>query len=475
MRQIVYALSNMGIRPKDGPRLRRTKSILTMTAVLNACVCPAWGIAYGVIGDYRAAAVPFGYILLTTASLIRYAWTHNFENFRVRQSLLILLMPLLIHVSLGGFIPSSGVLFLAFVVPFVQHVKQSTPWFVVYVLMVALAGVFEGWLPPAPVPPPPVFVTTFFVINMVVASAITYAGVRYFTYQLRQEHALQQRLHEQLTERSDQLTATLRYLEERTTQLEHASRHKSAFLANMSHELRTPLNAIIGYSEMLEEEAEEIGAPRFVADLRKIQSSGKHLLGLIDDVLDLSKVEAGRMELHPETFSVAGLVREFADLVRPLALKNHNRFEIRCNEAINEAMDEAMDEAMGEMRSDATRVRQAVFNLLSNACKFTENGTICLEVSRDSGEGEDWISFRVSDTGIGMTEEQLGKLFQEFSQAEPSTSGKYGGTGLGLALSRKLCRMMGGDIQVESQPGKGSAFTIRLPAALAHARTEHRG
>jgi signal transduction histidine kinase len=184
---------------------------------------------------------------------------------------------------------------------------------------------------------------------------------------------------------------------------------------------------------------------------------------LIDDVLDLSKVEAGRMDLHPETFSVARLVRKFADIIRPLALKNHNQFEIRCGEA------------MGEMHSDTTRVQQAVFNLLSNACKFTDKGTICLEVSRNSEGGEDWISFRVSDTGIGMTEEQIGKLFQEFSQAETSTARKYGGTGLGLTLSRKLCRMMGGDIQVESQPGTGSVFTIHLPAVLPHTETEHRG
>jgi CheY-like chemotaxis protein/nitrogen-specific signal transduction histidine kinase len=237
-------------------------------------------------------------------------------------------------------------------------------------------------------------------------------------------------------------------------QAEAANRAKSAFLANMSHELRTPLNAIIGYSEMLHEEAEDLGQEDLIPDLQKINAAGKHLLSLINVVLDLSKIEAGKMDLYLETIDVAGMVEDTAAVIQPLATKNNNELQIHCPDTV------------GSMRADLTKVRQAVFNLLSNACKFTKEGTIRLDVARESAAGEDWITFAVSDTGIGMTGEQMGKLFQEFSQADASTTRDYGGTGLGLALSRRLCRMMGGDITVESEIGEGSTFTIRLPAEV---------
>ncbi len=230
---------------------------------------------------------------------------------------------------------------------------------------------------------------------------------------------------------------------------EAANSAKSQFLASMSHELRTPLNAIIGYSEMLQEDAEEHGETGAVPDLQKIHAAGKHLLTLINDVLDLSKIEAGKMQLHLETFAVAPVVAQVATTIQPLVERNANRLEVSC------------DAAVGEMRSDTTRLRQVLLNLLSNASKFTDHGCITLEVARSGHE----LVFRVRDSGIGMTPEQLGRLFQAFSQAETSTAAKYGGTGLGLAITRRLCQLMGGDITVESQAGTGSTFIVRLPAA----------
>jgi signal transduction histidine kinase len=235
---------------------------------------------------------------------------------------------------------------------------------------------------------------------------------------------------------------------------EAANQAKSVFLANMSHELRTPLNAIIGYSEMLEEEAQESGRPELVADLQKIRTAGKHLLGLINGVLDLSKIEAGKMRLYLETFDIPQVVEEVAVTVRPVVEKNGNRLEIRCPPEI------------GQLREDITKVRQVLLNLLSNAAKFTQDGVVSLEVTRERSVEGNWVFFRVADTGIGMTPEQAARLFQPFTQADAETMRRYGGTGLGLALSKRFCRMMGGDIQVESRLGKGSTFTVRLPGEI---------
>ncbi len=234
-----------------------------------------------------------------------------------------------------------------------------------------------------------------------------------------------------------------------------ANRTKSQFLANMSHELRTPLNAILGYSEMLKEEAEDLDQQSLIPDLDKINSAGKHLLALINDILDLSKIEAGKTTLYLETFDIAKMVAEVCTTIQPLAAKNRNQIVCSCPPEI------------GEMRADITKVRQTLFNLLSNACKFTENGTIMLTVAEKRRSNPPYVgcylSFVVADTGIGMSEEQMAKLFQAFSQADASTTRKYGGTGLGLAISRRFSQLMGGDITVTSAPGKGSSFTVELP------------
>jgi signal transduction histidine kinase/CheY-like chemotaxis protein len=269
------------------------------------------------------------------------------------------------------------------------------------------------------------------------------------------------RVAKQLEAQSIEVQRNSALLEERTHQLElardaaeAANASKSQFLANMSHELRTPLNAIIGYSDLLIEEAEELDAQDLVPDLDKIRSSGKHLLGLINDVLDLSKIEAGKMDLYLETFEVRPVLEAVASTVEPLIGKNGNTLRLD------------WDENLGTMRADITRIRQILLNLLSNASKFTERGTITLEARRHGSESGEQMSFAVRDTGVGMTEEQLGRLFQAFAQAEASTSAKYGGTGLGLAISRKFAEMMGGDIAVTSRPGSGTTFTVRLPVVV---------
>jgi signal transduction histidine kinase len=261
-------------------------------------------------------------------------------------------------------------------------------------------------------------------------------------------------------ERTGELAKAKEEAEHARVIAEQANQAKSAFLANMSHELRTPMNAIIGYSEMLIEDAEDLEQEDFIPDLEKVLSAAKHLLGLINGVLDLSKVEAGKMDLYLESFPLTELIDEIGAIVKPLVEKNKNTF-------VRDLADD-----IGVMHADVTKVRQAVFNMLSNACRFTESGTITLRIRRVREDDQEWITFEVVDTGIGMTPAQMGKLFQPFTQADVSTTRKYGGTGLGLALSRTLCRMMGGDITVQSEEGQGSTFTIRLPAVVAKRKGE---
>jgi signal transduction histidine kinase len=246
-------------------------------------------------------------------------------------------------------------------------------------------------------------------------------------------------------------------IQDKSRQLELVSERKSQFLASMSHELRTPLNAIIGLTEMMVTNAARFGTEKALEPLRRVNAAGTHLLSLINEILDLSKIEAGKLELNPEPVDLARLIDEVIGTAGQLAEKNHNCLVVEAQENL------------GALTADSMRLKQILLNLLSNACKFTKEGEVALRV-RKVVDGRDWVELAVADTGIGMTAEQQAKLFQEFTQADSLTARRYGGTGLGLALSRKLARMMGGDVTVASEPGKGSVFTVRLPSDLTPSR-----
>jgi len=239
-------------------------------------------------------------------------------------------------------------------------------------------------------------------------------------------------------------------IQDKNRQLQMASQNKSQFVSSMSHELRTPLNAIIGLTEMMVKNAARFGTEKAQEPLQRVNRAGTHLLGLINQVLDLSKIEAGKLELNPQTVQLAPLINEVIGTAGQLAEQNKNRLVVDTQENL------------GALTVDAMRLRQILLNLLSNACKFTKEGEVTLRARRVAN-GRDWIELAVADTGIGMTAEQKAKLFEEFTQADATTSQRFGGTGLGLAISRKLARMMGGDVTVTSEPGKGSVFTVRLP------------
>ncbi len=298
-------------------------------------------------------------------------------------------------------------------------------------------------------------------IGVMVFTVLVVLGIVAENERARQQLSqLNAELEQRVIDRTQKLQASEAWAKDLAAKAEAANQTKSAFMANMSHELRTPLNAIIGYSEMLQDDAEDIGAAELVGDLKKIEGAGKHLLGLINDVLDLSKIEAGKMELFLEDFELMPLLQDIVATVQPLIEKNKNTLKTE------------FSQDLGEMHSDITKIRQCLFNLISNASKFTQSGDITFSASMVKTGDSDWLMFQVTDTGIGMTAEQQSRLFQAFTQADTSTTRKFGGTGLGLAITKKFCEMMGGDIYVTSELGVGSTFTITLPTSSINPQEE---
>jgi signal transduction histidine kinase len=276
--------------------------------------------------------------------------------------------------------------------------------------------------------------------------------LRSATARLTETNEQLERRNEEVERQRIELAFAMKRAEDAQVQAEEANRAKSRFLANMSHELRTPMNAIIGYTELLLDEEPGMTIEDARGDLNRMVAAGRHLLSLINDVLDLSKIEAGKMTVFLETFDGRELVREIIATAAPLATRNHNTLNLQ------------MSDQFGSMRADQTKVRQVLLNLLSNACKFAQDGVVTLSVDVHKIGKLEWVVFECRDTGIGMTPEQIATLFQHFTQADESTTRKYGGTGLGLAISRTFCRMMGGDISVKAALGVGTTFRVELPA-----------
>ncbi|MDR1910675.1 MAG: HAMP domain-containing histidine kinase [Holosporales bacterium] len=256
---------------------------------------------------------------------------------------------------------------------------------------------------------------------------------------------------QRLSENVQKLNATNIKLAKKNEQARYASQQKDAFFSSMSHELRTPLNAIIGYAEMLQDDASATGNAEWQEDVRKIHVAGKHLLGMVDNILDLSKIEAGKMTVFPETFDTNALLNNIKDISHALIKKNKNTLIIKAPKKAE------------QLTTDVTKVRQIILNLISNAAKFTEKGTVTLRCCFEKKAGKTWVSFDVIDTGIGMAPEQVQRIFQPFQQADSSTSKKFGGTGLGLTIVKKFSEMLGGSVTVQSKAGKGSTFSVRLP------------
>jgi signal transduction histidine kinase/DNA-binding response OmpR family regulator len=453
----------------ESEELRLNRAILVAMASATSMGGIVWGTVYLLLGVPSVSIYPYGYVVLSFLNLMVYLRSKHYETLLFGQLLLILIVPVLLQWAIGGFALSGAVMLWSLLSPMValvvsRELKSARIWFFAFLGLVLISGIFESWFRQNGTGLPTYGTNAFFVMNFFAPLITTYFIVFYFmgagrtaaaalsqqSSQLEKANLMLQRLTGSLEEtvrlRTQELSGALEAAEE-------ASKTKSLFLANMSHELRTPLNAILGYSEMLEEEAADSGYEDIAPDLQKIQAAGKHLLNLINDILDISKIEAGKTELFLEEVELSAILDEITGTVKPLVEQNSNTLVIDVD-------------VSGKIKTDTTKLRQIVLNLMSNAAKFTQDGTVTLKAKRVADDKNEWIEIAVADSGIGMTPEQANRVFDVFTQADSSTTRRYGGTGLGLAISRRFAQIMGGDIALETVQGEGSTFTVRIPAEV---------
>lgn len=452
----------------ESQEMRLNRAILLVMAIATSLGGIVWGSVYLVLGVPAASIWPYGYVVFSFINLMIYLQTKHYETLLFGQLTLIFLVPTFLQWHLGGFADSGAVMLWSYLAPTValivsRKLQDARLWYYGFIGMVLLSLFLEMVLfPDYSLGMPEYGSQLFYVMNILAPLTTTYFIINYFVSQNRSAQSTLKAqsgelasANESLTRLANSLEATVQVrtheLEQAVISAENANKIKSQFLANMSHELRTPLNAIIGYSDMLMEEAEDLGYADMNPDLNKIQGAGKHLLSLINDILDISKIEAGKMDLYLEEFQLQGMVDEVLATAQPLLEKNDNGFSYL-----------ARGKDLGLITCDMTKLRQIMFNLLSNAAKFTNKGMIKFDIQRDN----DWLAISVADNGIGMSPEQVSRIFQEFTQADESTTRKFGGTGLGLPISRHFVEMMGGSISVDSEVGKGSTFTVRLPVVV---------
>jgi signal transduction histidine kinase/DNA-binding response OmpR family regulator len=453
----------------ESEALRLNRAILVAMASATSMGGIVWGTVYVLLGVPSVSIYPYGYVVLSFLNLMLYLRNKHYETLLFGQLFLILIVPVLLQWALGGFAASGAVMLWSLLSPIValvvsKELKAARWWFFGFFGLVLISGIFESWFAARGVRMPQYGINAFFVMNFFAPLMTTYFIVFYFigagrtaTLAMHEQSKQLERANKSLQRLTGSLEETVRL---RTQELssaleaaEEASKTKSLFLANMSHELRTPLNAIIGYSEMLEEEAADSGYEEINPDLQRIQNAGKHLLALINDILDISKIEAGKTELYVEDVELSTILDEITGTVQPLVEQNGNTLNLEIG-------------TIGSIKTDTTKLRQIIFNLMSNAAKFTKNGTVTLQAKQYTELEVEWIEVAVADTGIGMTDEQVSRVFDVFTQADSSTTRRYGGTGLGLAISRRFAQIMGGDVTVTSVEGEGSTFTVRIPAQV---------